>query len=117
MWGQEIGKMKAIRTRYLPCTDTKGSRILASDGERNQIVIGYPHGLSSDEGHELAAYLLMHKMGWGNELNGGCFQNDMYWTMLPVVGRGTKPAYADFLTRPNIIAEYGVTVNDEGKAA
>lgn len=45
-----------------------------------------------------------------------CFAH-MYWTMLPVVGRGTKPAYADFLTRPNIIAEYGVTVNDKGEAA
>jgi hypothetical protein len=98
--------MKVIRTRYLPATNTKGSRILASDGDRNQIVIGYPHGLNSDEGHELAAYLLMQKMDWPNQLIGGGFQNDMYWTMVSREDRTAKPAYAEFLTQPKIVAEY-----------
>jgi hypothetical protein len=98
--------MKAIRTRYLPCTDTKGSRILASDGDRNQVVIGFPHGLNSDEAHELAAYRLMEKMGWSNFLNGGGFQHDMYWTMISLAERpAIIPAYETFLKSPKIQRE------------
>jgi hypothetical protein len=98
--------MKGIRTRYYGATNTKGSKIIATDGDRNLISIGYPHGLNSDEAHELAAYLLMRKMGWPNQLIGGGFQNDMYWTMVPVAGRDAKPAYADFLASERIKAEY-----------
>ena len=100
--------MKAIRTRYYGATNTKGSKIVASDGDRNSISISYPHGLNSDEAHELAAYLLMQKMQWPNQLIGGGFQNDYYWTMVPMVERSGKPAYADFLTSPRIVAEYAV---------
>jgi hypothetical protein len=98
--------MKAIRTRYVGPTNTRGSRIIASDGDKNSISTSYPHGLNSDEGHELAAYLLMQKMGWGNHLVGGGFQHDMYWTMIPIDTRGDKPAYAYFLTQPKIQREY-----------
>ena len=76
--------MKAIRTRYYGPTNTRGSRIVASDGDHNSISISYPHGLDSDKGHELAAYLLMQKMGWANKIIGGGFRHDMYWTMLPL---------------------------------
>ena len=100
--------MKAIRTRYYGPTNTKGSKIVATDGDRNSISISYPYGLNSDEGHELAAYLLMQKMKWNNQLVGGGFQNDMYWTMVECLGRDVVPAYATFLTQPKIQAEYGV---------
>jgi hypothetical protein len=98
--------MKAIRTRYYGPTNTKGSKIVATDGDRNSISIGYPYGLNSDEGHELAAYLLMQKMGWTNELVGGGFQNDMYWTMVERLDRNAIPGYARFLTQPKIQQEY-----------
>lgn len=106
--------MKAIRTRYYGCTNTRGSRIVASDGDRNSISIGYPHGLDSSDAHELAAYLLMRKMGWPNQLVGGGFQHDMYWTMVPLRhgvllsqwGDETTPAYVTFLTQEKIRNEY-----------
>lgn len=106
--------MKAIRTRYYGATNFKGSRIVATDGDKNSISISYPHELNSDEAHELAAYLLMQKMGWENQLVGGGFDNDMYWTMLPKRhgvllaqwGDETTPAYKTFLTQPKIVAEY-----------
>ena len=106
--------MKAIRTRYYGAANFKGSKIIATDGDKNSISIGYPHGLNSDEAHELAAYLLMQKMDWPNQLIGGGFQNDMVWTMLPMLGEGdggmyvtrANPAFKQFLTQPKIRAEY-----------
>jgi len=75
--------MKAIRTRYYGATNTKGSKIIATDGDHNRVSISYPHELNHDEAHEKAAYTLMKKMGWGCELVGGGFNNDEFWVMLP----------------------------------
>lgn len=75
--------MKAIRTRYYGPTNTRGSRIVASDGDHNRISIPYPHDLTSDDAHEKAAYALMAKMNWPNTLIGGGFANDNYWVMIP----------------------------------
>ena len=55
--------MKAILTRYHGPTNTKGSRISASDSDGNQITIGYPHELSGMDVHRKAAYALRDKMG------------------------------------------------------
>lgn len=96
--------MKAIRTRYYGPTNTKGSRIVASDGDGNSTSIGYPHSFNSDEAHELAAYLLMEKMQWTNQIIGGGFQRDMYWTMIPRE-RGDKAGYTLFLSRPDIASK------------
>lgn len=90
--------MKAIRTRYYGGTNYKGSRLVATDGDKNRISISYPHEFNSAEAHELVAYLLMHKMGWNNQLVGGEFERDQYWTMIPVVGRDVTPAYETFLS-------------------
>jgi hypothetical protein len=91
--------MKAIRTRYVGSTNTRGSRIIATDADGNKVSIGYPHELNSDEGQELAAYLLMKKMGWGCELVGGGFGHDMYWAMIPRLG-DARPAFEWFLEQP-----------------
>ena len=90
--------MKAIRTRYYGATNYKGSRLVATDGDKNRLSIGYPHQFTSAEAHELAAYLLMRKMQWNNKLVGGEFERDQYWTMIPVVGRAVTPAYETFLS-------------------
>ena len=57
--------MKAITTRYTGPTDFKGARIIASDGDKNRVTIGYPHELDSEQGHRKAAQALIDKMGWG----------------------------------------------------
>jgi len=66
--------MKAIETKYLPCTDYEGSRIkaYAEGGDRpHTITIPYPHELSGQAVHEKAAVMLCEKMGWSTDLLGG----------------------------------------------
>ncbi len=63
--------MKAIETRYVGPTNTRGSRIIASDGDGNRVTIGYPHELSGMAVHQSAAIALAHKMNWTGRLIGG----------------------------------------------
>lgn len=67
--------MKAIITRYKGPTDTKGSRIIASDEDGNRISISYPYELSGETVHQKAAQALCQKMGWTGELVGGSLKN------------------------------------------
>ncbi len=52
--------MQAILTRYLPCTNVRGSRIKASC-DRGSITIPYPHEFSGDECHREAVRQLIAK--------------------------------------------------------
>lgn len=54
---------KAIETKYLPCTNTKGSRIKAYC-EAGSVTIPYPHELSGADVHAEAAKKLILKLGW-----------------------------------------------------
>lgn len=63
--------MKAIETRYLGPTNTRGSRIIATDGDGNRITIPYPHQLSGEACHRAAAEALCAKMRWTGRLIGG----------------------------------------------
>ena len=67
--------MKAIMTKYKGPTDTRGSRIIASDCDGNRISIGYPYELSGEAVHRKAAEALRDKMGWTGELNGGAVKS------------------------------------------
>ena len=61
----------AVQTRYLGCTDTKGSRIkagFADRGSRGSKTIGYQHALDSMQNHLAAA------MAFLNGLDNGCTQ-------------------------------------------
>ena len=70
--------MKAIQTKYLPCTNSRGSRIKAWTEGGNTSVIGYPHELSGDEVHRLAAQMLCDKLGWDMEFITGGLPNGDY---------------------------------------
>ncbi len=48
--------MQAIRTNYIPCTNTRGSRIKASC-ERGSITVPFDHG--AHDPHEVAAVALV----------------------------------------------------------
>jgi hypothetical protein len=63
--------MKAIETRYIGPTNTKGARIVAADSDGNRVTIGYPHELSGEAVHRKAAEALRDKMGWTGELIAG----------------------------------------------
>ena len=84
--------MKAIRTRYSGPTNTRGSRIHATDSDGNQVSVPHPYHLHHEDAHKLAAYTLMQKMKWPNVLQNGSFGHDEYWTMYPYV-TGQAPMY------------------------
>lgn len=65
--------MKAIQTKYHGPTNTRGSRIRATDRDGHSVTIPYPHELSAEEGHRLAAKKLCEKMNWRGELATGGF--------------------------------------------
>ena len=67
--------MKAIRTKYLGPTNTKGSRIRASDEDGNSITIGYPHELSGEAVHRAAAEALCAKMNWAGAMVAGSLKD------------------------------------------
>ena len=63
--------MKAIMTKYIAPTNTKGSRIKAYDCDNNSITMPYPYELSGEEVFKASAIALCDKMGWDKELLGG----------------------------------------------
>ena len=54
----------AITTKYLPCTNTRGSRIQAKTASGIKVTIDYPHELSGVDCHALAAEKLAKQLGW-----------------------------------------------------
>ena len=58
--------MKAIMTKYLPCTNTKGSRIKAYAEGVKPLSIGYDH--AAHDPHVEAALALCRRQGWTGEL-------------------------------------------------
>lgn len=65
--------MKAIRTTYLGPTNTKGSRVKATDGDRNSVIISWDYNLNTEENHQAAAKFLCDKMNWQGEMIMGGF--------------------------------------------
>jgi len=55
-----IQTMQAIHSKYIPATNTLGSRIKATC-ERGSITIDYPHELSGDAVHRKAALQLLER--------------------------------------------------------
>ena len=66
--------MKAISTKYIGPTNTKGARIKAYAEGGNSVTISYPHELSTEKAHLEAALCLRDKMNWndsGKLIGGG----------------------------------------------
>lgn len=62
--------MQAIITKYLPVTNSRGSRIKATCAA-GSVTIDYPHEFSGMDCHAKAAYALLTKMQWDYKLMGG----------------------------------------------
>ena len=77
--------MKAIKTKYKGPTNTRGSRIIASDEDGNRVTISYPYELSGQDVHHKAAAALCEKMGWGDgsDLIGGSLKNGYVFVFDP----------------------------------
>ena len=65
--------MKAISTKVLGPTDTKGLRVKAYDLDNNSVTITWDHSreVITFSNHLLAAQALIEKMGWEFEPYGG----------------------------------------------
>lgn len=70
--------MQAIRTRYLPATNTKPSRIKA-ECEAGTITISYDYNLNIDQLHQKAVMKLLEKLNWKPTfIYTGSFNGDYY---------------------------------------
>lgn len=70
--------MQAIKTKYLPATNTKPSRIKA-ECEAGSITISYDHNLNIDELHLKAAKELLNTLNWSPDcIRSGSFKGDYY---------------------------------------
>ena len=67
--------MKAIRTKYHGPTNTRGSRISATDEDGNRVSVSYDYALSGEAVHRAAADALCAKMNWTGDLIGGSLKN------------------------------------------
>lgn len=55
---------QSITTKFLPATDTRGSRIKASASGGKSKTVGYDHALDSPANHEAAARELIKLLKW-----------------------------------------------------
>jgi hypothetical protein len=71
--------MRAITTKYMGQTNTRGSRIKAtSDGA--SATVHLDHSLNMDENHAMAAVALKDKLGWSGPMVGGSLgSGEMAW--------------------------------------
>ena len=71
--------MKVITTRYHGPTNTRGSRIAATDEDGNRVILTYNDALNSEPNHAAAARKLCEKMDWRGTLTGGHIKHGMVW--------------------------------------
>lgn len=73
--------MQAIITKYLPATNSRGSRIKATC-QAGSVTISYPYDLTGMCCHAAAAKALVEKLGWGHahygDLMGGGLPSGNY---------------------------------------
>jgi hypothetical protein len=60
--------MKAIRTKYHGPTDTRASRITATEPDGHKVTIPWDYDLNTPNNHRAAALALRDKMGWKGHL-------------------------------------------------
>jgi hypothetical protein len=75
--------MQAIVTKYLPPTNTRGSRIKATAGA-GSITVLYPYDIDGQAAHRVAAQALADKFGWGRKYLGGSLPDDTGYVFVPV---------------------------------
>lgn len=56
--------MKAITTKYVGPTNTRGSRVVASDSDGNRASVPYDSSGGREDSYHQAAKALCNKMGW-----------------------------------------------------
>jgi hypothetical protein len=80
---------QAIETKYLPPTNTKGSRIRATCSAKS-IIVNWDYEFDVIENHELAAAQLFNELGWntkGVKLYGGALGKNRDYCFVMVGGK------------------------------
>ena len=88
--------MKAIKTVYHGPTNTRGSRITASDEDGNRVTIGYPHELDGQDAHAHCAKALCTKMGWHGHLVAGALKDCYVFVFAPTSAVFDARAYGTY---------------------
>lgn len=70
--------MKAIQVKYLPVTNTKGTRYKAWAWGGSSVTLGRDYGLDGEKDARRAAQALCDKMGWGPLTGSGQLPNGDY---------------------------------------
>lgn len=89
--------MKAITTKFFGPTNFRGSRVKASDGDGQQITLGWEHALSSEENHDRAALALCAKMNWPGKLVRGWIKKGYVYCFIERPNGKFKPIKAHII--------------------
>jgi hypothetical protein len=88
--------MKAITTKYVGPTNTRGARIIASDGDGNRVTVAYDYNMHNDKAHSAAARALCEKMGWHGVLIAGGTTTGYVYVWLPESVPFSAVAHCDY---------------------
>lgn len=80
---------QAIQTKFLPCTNFKGSRVKAI-AQAGSIILSWDDALDSDENHAVAAQKLAEKYGWKGVWHGGALPHSSGYSFVI----STEPAFS-----------------------
>lgn len=75
--------MTAIITTYVPCTNTKPSRIKADAGDGRKVFVSYDNEGSNEKAHFRAVQTLCRKFDWHGVMVPGGTDKGYAWTFLP----------------------------------
>lgn len=81
--------MKAILTKYVGPTNTRGSRIVVTDGD-TRMLVNYDDGKRSEETHADAVVAFCERLGWSGELIQGGLKNGYVHVF---TGRGARSEF------------------------
>jgi len=71
-------KMQIIKTKYLPATNTRGSRIKATNSGGVSATIPYPYELSGIKCHAKAVHEVNKKLNWSGQMVGAEIKDSQY---------------------------------------
>lgn len=74
--------MKSIETTYHGPTNSRGSRIIATDCGDHRLTVAHNSALNSEPNHAAAAVELCKKLGWFGRLQGGHTKAGMVWVFI-----------------------------------
>lgn len=66
-------------TKYVPASDTRGSRIKATTGQGHSVSVPYRYEGDAYDAHKHAAESLMRKLGWTGRIIGGGYGSAYFW--------------------------------------